>query len=82
MVPIKLLPLAPPTNVVGNEVAAIVGKLPPGIYRAHLTVCRISLDAQGLETGSTLVNQNCFDFEAKKRAIEAPAAEPEPKVTP
>lgn len=69
--------LAPATNVVGSEVAAIVAGLPKGIYRSTLTICRITIDpATGLEKASALVSSHCFDFEALPAALPSTKERP------
>lgn len=76
LVPLTPAALAAPTNVVGAEVAAIVGELPAGIYRSTLTICRITFDTKGLEKEAQVVSSHCFDFEARPAVLEAaPAAE-------
>jgi len=65
-----------PTNVVGQQIAAIVAELPRGIYRTHLTISRVELDRNGVEKSAVLVSSHCSDFEVRPAAL--PAAEPEP----
>lgn len=62
-------------NPVGSEVARIVEELPRGLYRSHLTICKVELDPKtGLEKGSIIVTQWCTDFEIRPPALEPPPA--------
>jgi hypothetical protein len=64
-----------PVNVVGREVSKLVEELPKGIYRTHVTVCRIEYDADGNEKSNRLVSSHSFDFDSKPKALPpAPAA--------
>lgn len=68
----ELVPItAPPSNAMAAELAAIVGSLPTGIYRSQMTICRIELDANGLEKSATVISAHVFDFES--RAVTEPA---------
>lgn len=49
-------------KVVGEQLAQVVQELPAGLYRSQMTVCRIRLDAQGLEAGAEVVLMHAADF--------------------
>ncbi len=61
--------LAPIRNDLGDEVAAAVSSLPPGLYRSTMTICRIEVGPDGLEKSSTVVLYHCVDFTAAPPAL-------------
>jgi hypothetical protein len=57
---------------VSQEVARIVADLPGGVYRTHVSICRVEFGSNGLEKGTRLVSDYAFDFESRPRALSAP----------
>jgi hypothetical protein len=62
-----------PGDPVTREIARTLVNLPAGIYRTHVSICRIDFDSRGVEKASAVVSAYAFDFESKPAAL--PAAE-------